>query len=158
MAKANNLLIQKLRVTASNLESGASYSWGHVNRCNCGHLAQTILGKSSSDIYKAARSCGLDEWTEYANDYCPMSGAPVDDIIDSLLDTGFELKDIQHLEYLSDRKILQALPGGFRYLQKGNRYDSAIYMRTWASVLELELKNKADTNLASKKRVIVQSA
>lgn len=143
MARANPKLIEKLRATARNLESGASYSWGHVNRCNCGHLAQTILDRSSSEIHQAAQSCGLDEWTEYANEYCPMSGAPIDDIIDALLAIGLELKDIHHLEYLSNRSVLEALPGGFRYLEKGKRNDSALYIRTWASLLELELKPNA---------------
>ena len=83
MAKASLHLIEKLRETAKSLESGADYSWGHVARCNCGHLAQTLLPLSSSDIYKAARSCGLDEWSEYANEYCPASGAPIDDIMDA---------------------------------------------------------------------------
>lgn len=139
MAKASRKLIEKLRETAGNLESGANYSWGHVTRCNCGHLAQSILGRSSAEIHQAVRSCGLDEWTEYANEYCPMSGAPVDEIIDALLAAGLELSDIHQLEYLSNRAVLNALPSGFCYLEKGNRHHSALYMRTWASVLELEL-------------------
>jgi len=139
MPKPNPKLIEKLRETAANLESGASFSWGHVARCNCGHLAQTILTQSSLEIYQAARSGGLDEWSEYANEYCPSSGAPIDQIIGALLEIGLQLKDIHHLEYLSNREVLQALPGGFRYLQKGNRHDSALYMRTWASLLELKL-------------------
>lgn len=142
MAKASTHLIEKLRETAENLESGADYSWGHVARCNCGHLAQTLLPLSSADIYKAARSCGLDEWSEYANEYCPASGAPIDDIMDALIKVGLELSDIHELEYLSNKKVLKALPGGFRYLTKGNRPDAALYFRTWASILELELKAK----------------
>ncbi|MGJ8637994.1 MAG: hypothetical protein ACSHYA_01255 [Opitutaceae bacterium] len=140
MAKAHKPLIEKLRETASNLESGANYSWGHVARCNCGHLAQSILSITPSEIYCAAQNGGLDEWSEYANEYCPASGAPIDDIIDALLQIGLELKDIHHLEYLSNTEVLHALPGGFRYLQKGNRHDSALYMRTWASLLEIKLK------------------
>ena len=142
MARAHQQLIQKLRETAGNLESGANYSWGHVARCNCGHLAQSILSLSSAEIHQAAQDGGLDEWSEYANEYCPASGAPIDNIIDALLQIGLELKDIHHLEYLSNQHVLKALPGGFRYLQKGNRHDSALYMRTWASLLELELKAK----------------
>ena len=159
MARAHQKLIEKLRETAGNLESGASYSWGHVARCNCGHLAQSILSLSSAEIHCAAQNGGLDEWSEYANEYCPASGAPIDSIIDALLQTGFELKDIHHLEYLSNRAVLEALPGGFRYLQKGNRHDSALYMRTWASLLELELKakerKKSDGNVELSARVSI---
>jgi hypothetical protein len=140
MARPTEKLINKLRETAANLEAGGSYSWGHIARCNCGHLAQSILALSSSEIYQAARSGGIDEWTEFANDYCPASGAPIDDIMDAMLNIGFELKDIHELEYLSNRVVLEALPGGFRYLEKGKRQDAALYMRTWAALLELELK------------------
>lgn len=139
MAKASQTLIQKLRETASRLESGADYSWGHVARCNCGHLAQSLLPLSSPEIYQAARTCGVDEWTEFANEYCPASGRPIDAIMDAMFDLGLELKDIHHLEYLSDKDVLHALPGGFRYLEKGNRVHSALYIRTWASLLELQL-------------------
>jgi hypothetical protein len=148
MARAHPKLIKKLRETAGNLESGNSYSWGHVARCNCGHLAQSILSLSSSELHKAAQTCGLDEWSEYANEYCSASGAPIDDIIDALLQIGLELKDIHHLEYLSNREVLEALPGGFRYLEKGNRHDSALYMRTWASLLELKLRASQPKNHA----------
>lgn len=140
MAKASLHLIEKLRETAKNLESGADYSWGHVARCNCGHLAQTLLPLSSSDIYKAARSCGLDEWSEYANEYCPASGAPIDAIMDAMIQIGLELSDIHELEYLSNKEVLHALPGGFRYLRKGDRQDAALYFRTWASILEMKYK------------------
>jgi hypothetical protein len=142
MAKPSTHLIEKLRKTAAHLESGADYSWGHVARCNCGHLAQSLLPLSSPEIYKAARTCGLDEWTEFANEYCPASGRPIDSIMDAMFDLGLELTDIHHLEYLSNPTILKALPSGFRYLEKGNRAHSALYMRTWASLLELELQSQ----------------
>lgn len=147
MARVSETLIEKLRETASRLESGADYSWGHVARCNCGHLAQSLLPLSSPEIYQAARSCGLDEWTEFANEYCPASGRPIDDIMDAMFDLGLELNDIHQLEYLSNKEVLHALPGGFRYLEKGNRAHSALYMRTWASLLELQLKAQVQPSL-----------
>lgn len=149
MAKPSLHLVEKLRETAVKLESGASYSWGHVSRCNCGHLAQSLLPLTSNDIYQAARSCGIDEWTEFANDYCPESGRLMDDIMDSLFGLGLEIDDIHQLEYLSNRKVLEALPGGFRYLEKGNRAHAALYMRTWASLLELECRQAAVVRAAS---------
>lgn len=140
MARANQILIEKLRETASRLEKGADYSWGHIARCNCGHLAQSITPLSQLQIYETARENHLDEWTEFANEYCPESGAPIDMLMDQMFDAGLELKDIHELEYLSNRAVLQSLPGGFRYLTKGNRHDAALYMRTWAGLLELKLK------------------
>lgn len=139
MAKPNEFLISKLRETAQNIESGATYSWGHVGKCNCGHLVQAITPMDSKDIYTKAQRQRLDEWSEFANDYCPSSGMPVDSIIDTLLDAGLEIKDITDLEYLTNKKILKALPGGFRYLQKGDRNDAVLYLKTWAGVLETEM-------------------
>ncbi|NLR92110.1 hypothetical protein [Flammeovirga agarivorans] len=139
MAKPNRYLITKLREAASNIEAGADYSWGHVGRCNCGHLVQAITPMNSKDIYESAQRHKLDEWSEFANDYCPASGVPVDNIIDTLMEHGFELEDINHLEYLSNKNILKALPGGFRYLEKGNKEHAAVYMKTWANELEKEL-------------------
>ncbi|MEM9446143.1 MAG: hypothetical protein AAGA18_12420 [Verrucomicrobiota bacterium] len=141
MAKPTRELVDGLRKAAKKIESGADYSWGFVAECNCGHLAQCITSLSATEIYQKARAHDLEEWTEYANDYCPNSGVPMNSIIDALLKVGVDISDIKHLEYLSDKSILQALPGGFRYLRKGLRADAAIYMRTWASLLECRLKD-----------------
>jgi hypothetical protein len=37
---------------------------------------------------------------------------------------------------------LNALPNGFRYLRKNEKHHVALYMRTWAALLEIELKEK----------------
>ena len=139
MATPNPYLIDKLREAASNIESGAPYNWGHVGKCNCGHLLQTIEPVKSGDIYRKAQQVMLDEYSEFANDYCPDSGVPMDDMIDSLLDVGLAIDDIPQLEYLSNKKVLEALPGGFRYLEKGKARDAVTYMKAWADVLEEEL-------------------
>lgn len=102
---------------------------------------------TQSEIYSMARENYLDEWSEFANDYCPNSGVSVDRIIDQMLAAGLELKDIHQLENLSNTKVLKALPGGFRYLQKGKPLDAALYMRTWAGLLELELKSSRSFQL-----------
>jgi hypothetical protein len=95
---------------------------------------------SSRDIFKIAQSNYVDEWTEFANDYCPADGASIDRLTDVLLGAGFELKDVHQLEYLTNPKVLAAIPGGPRHLEKGKASDAALYMRTWASLLELEIK------------------
>ena len=140
MAKSNPNLINKIREAASHINSGADYNWGHVGKCNCGHLLQAISPMDSSEIYQQAQIQKLDEWSEYANHYCPASGASLDTMIDTLLEAGLEIDDIHELEYLSNKLVLEALPGGFRYLQKGSRQDAVTYMNTWADVLEGELQ------------------
>jgi hypothetical protein len=142
MAHANENIIRILRKTAQNLEDTDHYAWGHVGMCNCGHLIQSVTALSSQEIIRCAQQSYLDEWTEFANDYCPATGSLVDDLISALIREGFQLQDIHHLEYLSDKTVLNALPNGFRYLQRNNRYDVALYMRTWAALLELALKDR----------------
>ncbi len=139
MATPNPYLIGKIREAASNIESGAPYNWGHVGKCNCGHLLQTIEDVNSGDIYKKAQKIKLEEYSEFANDYCPDSGVPMDALLDSLLEVGLSMDDIPQLEYLSNKKVLNALPGGFRYLHKGDAKDAVLYMKTWADLLEDEL-------------------
>lgn len=142
MARASEKIIRILRLTAKFLESSSKYAWGHVGMCNCGHLIQVVTDLSSSEIIHIAQKNYLDEWSEYANDYCSTTGSHVEDLIQSLINIGFSSEDIHHIEYLSDKRILNALPNGFRYLRKNDQYHVALYMRTWAALLEIELKDK----------------
>lgn len=148
MARANPYLIEKLREAAANIETAGDYNWGHIARCNCGHLARCMTSMTVNEITTLARKNYIDEWTEFANDYCPDNGAPIDSLTDVLLDAGFELSDIHALEYLSNPTVLKALPGGPRTLEKGKPRDAALYMRTWAGLLELELKNVEEVERA----------
>ena len=59
------------------------------------------------------------------------------------------------MEYLSDKRVLNALPNGFRYLRKNEKHHVALYMRTWAALLEVELKeNKVQSSLQSSNNLI----
>lgn len=145
MAKATYQLIEKLREAAENLESGATYNWGNATKCNCAHLVQCIEPNGAKEAFSTIRNNFLDEWSEYANDYCPLSGAPTDALLDTLYNCGLTHEDIHQLEYLSNRDVLKALPGGFRYLEHGKRDDVVLYMRTWASLLEHEIVGSAES-------------
>ncbi len=147
MAKANWRLVQILRLTADRIEDTRDYHWAHVGKCNCGHLAQTITGLTSSDLFQRASEDALSEWTEYAKDYCPQTGQPLEEIISAMLEAGLERRDLHRLEYLSDARVLAALPGGMRYLRRYRPADVALYMRTWAKLLEEELEPSDDENV-----------
>ncbi|MEM7672135.1 MAG: hypothetical protein AAF212_02225 [Verrucomicrobiota bacterium] len=146
MAHPTEFVITKLREAADRLARENDYHWGHTGRCNCGTLAQCITDLTPVEIYRRSQAQRLGEWSEFAEEYCPESGAPVDSIIDTMIQAGFNLKDIRHLEHLSDRSILRAIPGGPRYLRKSDKQHVILYMRTWAGLLELEAKE------ASRKR------
>ncbi|MEM9159843.1 MAG: hypothetical protein AAGB46_12425 [Verrucomicrobiota bacterium] len=141
MALANFPLIEALRKTAVQIESGARYSWAHMGSCNCGHLAQVITGMSAAEIHSRAleKEGNWSEQSERYAGFCPQTGFDIDYLIDSLIEAGLNPTDIRDLEFLSNIQVLKRLPGGFRYLSRNRREDVSLYVRVWASLLEAEL-------------------
>ena len=60
---------------------------------------------------------------------------------------GLNPVDIRHIEYLTDREVLDHLPGGFRWLKKNQREDVIIYFDTLADLLEEKLVWSVKINL-----------
>lgn len=141
MAKNKPELINALRETANRLDDGATYEWGHMGRCNCGHLVQTLLDMSDQEI-AASVDFQLDEWSEHANDYCDGTGAKVDDLFTQLYQAGLGHKDVIHLENLSDRQVLQwiAVEDGVAerpvHLRRNQVDNVTKYMRAMANMLQ----------------------
>lgn len=138
MAYPSLALIGALRETAKRLEDGAHYAWGNHGSCNCGNLLQVITDLSKEEILTYAHT-GIGEWTELAEEYCGVTNAPVSLLLKKLQETGLTPTDIHNLEYLEDKTVLQALPGGFRWLKRNKREDVILYFRTYADVLEEQL-------------------
>ncbi len=143
MAKPNIELIYALRETANRLRNGAYYAWGNHGACNCGNLVQSITALSKEEILKYAQS-GTGEWTELAEEYCGETQAPVNLLIQKMAMIGLTPVDIHNIEYLQDKEILNALPGGFRWLKRNVRDDVIIYFETFADVLEEKLISKIE--------------
>ncbi len=137
MPKSNPTLINALRETARRLHEGARYEWGHMARCNCGHLVQTLTGMSDSEIAQSV-DFQLDEWSEYANDYCEGTQHKVEDLFVILQNVGFSPADIIHLENLTDKQVLNRLPDERRHLRRNCREDVTLYLTTMAQMLEQE--------------------
>jgi len=135
MSSATLLLVDGLRKAASNLREGSYYAWGHHGACNCGHLLQVVTRLSKEEILTYAHT-GTGEWTELAEESCSVTGAPISLLIKKLEETGLTPTDIHNLEYLEDRKVLERLPGGFRWLKKNVREDVILYFETFADILE----------------------
>ncbi len=138
MAKSNPELINALRATAQRLSEGAHYEWGHMGRCNCGQLVQTVASLSAREIVAAAND-KLDEWSEHARDYCAGTGQNVESLFLTLQNVGFGYQDVIHLENLSDERVLNRLGEGRRYLQRNCVTDVTQYMNTLADLLAEEL-------------------
>jgi hypothetical protein len=135
MAFPNLTLVHALREAAGNLRNGAQYAWGHHGSCNCGHLLQVVTHLTRGEIIRHAQTVS-GEWTEIAEEYCGVTNAPAYLLIAELEKIGLTPTDIHSLEYLGDRTVLNALPGGFRWLQKNNRDDVITYFETFAQLLE----------------------
>jgi len=132
----NVRLAHALRLTAQRLDDASSrYQWAHQGHCNCGHLAQTLTGRSAADIHALALEKAGD-WSQHAYDYCPSSGYPIDHVISTMLDAGLTTDDLEHLERLSDPRVLRSLPRGRRALNFRHRDDVVVYLRAWADLLE----------------------
>lgn len=137
MSDREQVLASALRDTANRLKNGSKYEWGHMGRCNCGHLVQTITKLSDVEIVKTIDH-EIDEWTEHALEYCRSTNTKAAHIFEKLSSYGFTYEDVIKLEYLSDRRVLSRLSddGIPIYLRNNNVEDVVLYMETMAEMLE----------------------
>lgn len=138
MATPSIELISALRTTADRLKKGAHYAWGHHGACNCGNLVQVVCNLSQGEIIRYAHT-GTGEWTELAEEFCPVTDAPLTLVMAKLKQLGLTPTDIHHIEYLTDKEVLQSLPGGFRWLKRNRRQDVIAYFEAFANILEEKL-------------------
>ena len=133
---SNIPLISAIRRTARKLENDAPYQWGHMGSCNCGNLAQELTHRTKAEIHQfAMRNQG--DWNEQVETYCPTSGLPMDMLINDMLQKGLGTNDLQQLERLSNKKVLNRIPLERRQAMRHNvREDVVLYLDEWANVLE----------------------
>lgn len=141
MARPTPELIHALRQTATSLQQGAPYQWGHMGGCNCGNLAQQLTKLNKDQIHRYAMQRHGD-WNEQAEDYCSTSQMPIDLLINELLNVGLLLEDLKHLERLDGREVLSRFPIEKRHLKHNVREDVISYMNEWAALLEEQLLEK----------------
>jgi hypothetical protein len=138
MAHPSKKIVETLRKTADKILESHDYQWGHMGACNCGYLAQSITMKSKAEIHKRAMF-GNGDWNEQLNDYCSTSGLPLDEVVSEMLDLGFDIDDLKHLERLSDKRVLSRMPFP-AYLKQNVKEDVALYMTLWSDLIEEELR------------------
>lgn len=146
MAVPNLKLINALRATSSRLRNGAHYAWGHHGSCNCGNLVQVISNFTEGEIIRYAHA-SAGEWTELAEEYCPITNVPFALVMAKLEEIGLSSADIHHIEYLNDKAVLNHLPNGFRWLQRNVREDVIAYFDAFSNMLEHQLLDNIELNL-----------
>lgn len=145
MSIPSRALVDALRATADRLSGGARYNWTHMGACNCGHLAQTVTELSAAEIHAMALERRGDWRDQVLQDeaqpeYCPTSGLPMEQLVERLLQLGLTRADLAHLERLSDKQVLRAVPEAERPLDYRRRSHVVLYMRTLAEQLERRLE------------------
>tara|TARA_B100001758_G_C18114110_1_gene455211 strand:+ start:177 stop:674 length:498 start_codon:yes stop_codon:yes gene_type:complete len=136
--KRKNLVLV-IQETISRLElEDCEYQWTNQGKCNCGHIIQTVTGKTSASIHKIALN-SQGEWTDHAKNFCVSSGLHVDILIEELLKIGISLDQIPHLEYLSSPKITRYIPNKMLPLNHKSKEDFIFYLQTWKKVLKKEI-------------------
>ena len=128
-------LIDALKKTAQDLDSNCKYEWGHMGRCNVGCLVQNLTGKSDSQIAETV-NFEISEWSEFANDYCSNSNQAVSNLFSDLHTNGLSYKDVIHIEYLSNPKVLKHIPQ--KKLRRNQAKDVSLYLKAFAKQLSLE--------------------
>lgn len=146
MANPSIELIGALRETAFRLRNGAHYEWGNHGACNCGNLVQVVTQFTQGEILRYAHT-GIGEWTELAEEFCPVANAPLTLVMSKLEQIGLTANDIHHIEYLSDKEVLKNLVGGFRWLKRNVRQDVIDYFEAFANLLEEKLLQSIDVNI-----------
>jgi hypothetical protein len=146
MATSSIELITAFRETARRLRSGVHYAWGHHGACNCGNLIQVLTPLTEREILRYAHTA-VGEWTELSEEYCAASNAPVNLIMSKLEQAGLTPSDVHHIEYLTDREVLNHLPGGFRWLRRNVREDVVLYFEAFANMLEEKLILSVDIDM-----------
>jgi hypothetical protein len=140
--------MQALQETIARLsDANTHYNWCHMGTCNCGHLAQSLTSYTPAQIHAYALQKSGD-WDEHAAQHCATSQYPIDWIMADMLQAGLTLTDIQGLERLSDRQVLQYVTADHcDHLDYRRREDLITYLRAflhrledqWAAQAKLEL-------------------
>jgi hypothetical protein len=135
MNNKKETLITAIRKASGKIAKSPDYEWGHMGRCNCGHLARELTSLTDAEIQRMAMEKKGD-WADQVLDYCPESGLEMDWLISELCSFGLVQKDLIDLERLSNEMVVSKI--GNRNLSKNQASDVALYMETWASILEAE--------------------
>ncbi len=123
------------------------FDWFITERCNCGILAQVVLGLTESELTKTLGSDNCGTWrimalrtAEYQSYWgCPSTGLGMVKVFTALYDMGFTREELNDLEHLVNK----------RYCDDDIRPDDAFrnytypksvaaYMNNWAQALEKE--------------------
>jgi hypothetical protein len=81
----------------------------------------------------------------------------MDELIDTMVNFGFDVDDLKHLERLSDEIVLKTLAPAERNLRYNVKEDVIKYVNAWANLLEVELFERIRTTVESESIVVAMA-
>lgn len=156
-----NKLIPTIKIVLTSLEKDiVDYEWKHPQCCNCGLMVQGILNVTPRNVnkifhYLLSFNDAKTTWKSQAQQYCSVTGMPLNLVFEVLHNKGFKIEDIVHLEFLNNSAILEL--SGIDTTKKSyysNRNNLIKYLKAWLNILEghpedgkLSDKNKLEAEL-----------
>ncbi len=129
-----------LRMAAARIDSGQRYSWCDTTACNCGIIAQCVLGVDERELefrlYNSNHML-LGLWSVIPPT-CPKTGIPLHNVLAALHNAGFSQQDLKSAEHLDDESV--CLRAGIDYENHAWFRSTAScvvrYFRAWADLLD----------------------
>lgn len=111
------------------------YEWSSTIDCQCGILAQVVLGQKLGELDEYARASV--SWEELLEDWigspiCTTTGLSITQIVEALYNAGFTKQELIDLEDLNSKEVLNVLEKGTTPCEAK---DAVLYLRTWAALL-----------------------
>jgi hypothetical protein len=148
-------LTSALREAARRLNAGHYHNWGAVSTCNCGVLAQVLMGKTREDLrdLQGKSENFIGTYTAMARRVlaCPSTDIPFATVVRTLFNVGLTQKDINQLEYLTNPDVAERFEMQTKTApHKTHPLEVALYMNIWADILE-EQELKLASKIAQRK-------
>ncbi len=144
----NPALAGYLRQAADKIETHPYlFSWTRMERCNCGILAQCVMGCDGDYLFARRGTQGFGDnwsglWSEIPYDRftCPITDLPAKSIIGSLRAVGLTGQDLYDLEMLDAQDIIDHVKesgtdGEIDDWNQASRPCVIAYMRAWADLI-----------------------
>ena len=154
--KPNPTLAAALRKAARRIaDRRYGYNFNHMTNCNCGVLAQVVMGVDRRELYEIRDAACLEAAgrgaaalpPEVLGNYwdgiwscakdvvrCPLTNLPVGTILRALGDVGMTAQDLHDLELLDNVDVLRA--AGLKVPEADRAKHVVRYMRAWADLID----------------------
>lgn len=128
------------------------YDWNKPHSCNCGLVIQALTGLTSGNVSSLFSAAKIDaflkpedrkSWRDVCQVSCSITGEPIRRVFKKLKDLGMRPEDIVHLEFLSNKAILELSDIDVSTKEYySNKKNLIKYLQSWVMIIE----NKYDEN------------